>query len=79
MFMLGDLEVQILKRLSDKPISTLWLYDTFTKNGVQKNAFENAIKSLERKKLICVESLLLRLTENGAKMLKILEAINLKK
>jgi hypothetical protein len=75
MFMLGDLEIRILKRLSDKPISTIWLYDVLTKNSVKKVAFENAIRSLEKKKLVCTESLSLRLTENGRKMLTVLEAI----
>jgi len=75
MFMLGDLEIKILKTLSEKPVSTIWLYDVLTKNGVKKVAFENAIKSLEKKKLVYMESLSLRLTENGRKMLTILETI----
>jgi DNA-binding MarR family transcriptional regulator len=74
MFMLGDLEIRVLKALSEKPVSSIWLYETLTKNGVKKLAFENAIKSLEKKKLVCSESLSLRLTENGRKMLAILEA-----
>jgi DNA-binding MarR family transcriptional regulator len=75
MFMLGDLEIRVLKRLSEKPISSIWLYDTLTKSGVKKLAFENAIKSLEKKKLVCSESLSLQLTENGRKMLTILESL----
>jgi len=63
MFMLGDLESRVLKTLSEKPISSIWLYETLTKSGVKKLAFENAIKSLEKKKLVYSESLSLRLTE----------------
>ena len=76
MFMLGNLQIRILKILAQKPLSTIWLYDVLTKEGVKKLAFENAIKSLEKKKLVCIESLLLRLTENGRKMLEILESID---
>ena len=72
MFMLGDLEIRILKMLEKKPISTFWLYDTLTKEGVHKLALENAVKSLERKRLICV-GLQLQLDENGKKMLTILK------
>ena len=74
MFMLGDLEIRVLKALSEKPISSIWLYETLTKNGVKKLAFENAIRTREKKKLVFSESLSLRLTENGRKMLTILEA-----
>jgi hypothetical protein len=73
MFMLGDLEIRILKTLAEKPLSTIWLYETLTKQGVQKLAFENAVKSLEKKKLICTDNLQLRLDENGRKILTILE------
>lgn len=59
--------------LAEKPLSTIWLYDVLRKGGVKKLAFENAIKSLEKKKLVRTESLSLRLTENGRKMLVILE------
>ena len=75
MLMLGDLQIRILKMLTEKPLSTIGLYDVLTKNGVEKLAFENAIKSLEKKKFICIESLLLRLTENGRKMSEILETL----
>lgn len=75
MFMLGDLQIRILKMLAEKPLSTIWLYVALTKEGVKKLAFENAIKSLEKKKLVCTESLLLRLTENGRKMLMVLESL----
>jgi hypothetical protein len=74
MFTLGDLEIKVLKALSEKPVSTIWLYDSLTKKGITKLAFENAIKTLEKKKLVYSESLSLRLTENGRKMLTILEA-----
>lgn len=76
MFMLGNLEIKILKTLSEKPISTIWLYDFLTKNGVKKLAFENAVKSLEKKRLVCTETLSLRLTKDGRKMLDILAAIS---
>lgn len=74
MFMLGDLEIRILKTLAEKPLSTIWLYETLTKQGVQKLAFENAVKSLEKKKLICTDNLQLRLDNNGRKILTILES-----
>jgi len=74
--MLGDLQIRILKMLAEKPLSTIWLYDVLTKEGVKKLAFENAIKSLKKKKLVCIENLLLRLTENGKKMLVILETVS---
>jgi len=76
MFMLGNLEIRILKILAEKPFSTILLYDSLTKKGVKKLAFENAIRSLEMKKLVCIESLMLRLTENGRKMLVILETLS---
>ena len=72
--MLGDLEIRILKTLAEKPLSTIWLYETLTKQGVQKLAFENAVKSLEKKKLICTDNLQLRLDNNGRKILTILES-----
>lgn len=73
MFMLGDVEIRILEMLAEKSLSTIRLYETLTKQGVQKLAFENAVKFLERKKLVCTENLQLRLHENGRKMLTILE------
>ena len=73
MFMLGDLQIKILEMVAEKPLSTIWLYDVLRKEGVKKLAFENAIKSLEKKKLVRTEILLLRLTENGRNMLIILE------
>ena len=76
MFMLGNLQIKILKTVAEKPLSTISLYDVLTKEGVTKLAFENAIKSLENKKLVCIESLLLRSTENGRRMVVILEAVD---
>ncbi|MEM4736466.1 MAG: hypothetical protein QXD41_01200 [Nitrososphaeria archaeon] len=72
MFMLGDLKIRVLKGLSERPTSSIWRYETLTKSGVKKLTFENAIKPLAKKKLVCYESLSLRLTENGRKMLTIL-------
>lgn len=76
MFVLGNLEIRILNMLTEKPISPFWLYENLTKQGVQELAFENAIKSLERKKLICTESLRLQLNENGKMMLAVLQELS---
>jgi hypothetical protein len=73
MFVLGNLQIRILKMLARKPLSTIWLYSVLAKEGVKKLAFENAAKSLEKKRLVCIESLSLGLTDSGRKMLVILE------
>jgi hypothetical protein len=76
MFMLGNLQIKILKLLSENTFSILSLYDILAKENVKKIAFENSVKSLEGKGLICIEKLFLRLTENGKNMLIILESVN---
>lgn len=75
MFMLGNLQIRMLKMLAKEQLSIIRLYEVLMKEGVAKLSFENAMKSLEKKKLIHVESLSLRLTENGRKMFEILEAL----
>jgi len=76
MFILGRLQIRVLKLLSENTLSILSLYEILEKENVKKIAFENAVKSLEKKRLICLENLLLRLTENGRNMLIILETVN---